>query len=100
MKTQMKIINIKDYLTIYGQKNVLYDKIKDSYLRGDQILLFIDNDTPVSSSFLNSSIGVFLDNYGLQNFKDTVKFKGAPAQFKRISTYIKDYTKIYLADSI
>jgi hypothetical protein len=64
---------------------------------GASIILEIDSDMPLSSSFLNSSIGEYLDKYGMENFKRRIKFKGNRNQFKRISDYISQYTRLHNA---
>ncbi|MFD0989109.1 STAS-like domain-containing protein [Mariniflexile jejuense] len=49
----------------------------------------------MSSSFLNTSISQFLDKYGLNSFKQTVKFKGSKNQFSRLSYYINKHSSLY-----
>ena len=45
----------------------------------------------VSSSFLNSSIGLFIENYGLDTFKSTMKCTNcSPAVAKMIRKYVKN----------
>jgi len=76
---------------------ILFDSLQNAYLNKRPIILFVDSDLSMSSSFLNSSIGMFLDKYGLSNFKETVKFRGSRNQFSRLSDYITKYNNIYLA---
>lgn len=79
------------------QGAVLFDSLQEAYLNKVSIILQIDSDSSLSSSFLNSSIGMFLDKYGLSNFKETVRFKGSKNQFSRLSDYITKYNNLYLA---
>ncbi|MDR3611257.1 MAG: DUF4325 domain-containing protein [Ignavibacteriaceae bacterium] len=41
---------------------------------GQQITLSFKDTTPTSTSFLNSSVGELLDQYGFSKFKSLVKF--------------------------
>lgn len=77
------------------QGMVLFDALQNAYLNKDSLILYVDSDLSMSSSFLNSSIGLFLDKYGLANFKQTVKFKGSKNQFSRLSDYINKYSDLY-----
>ncbi|MFD0993777.1 hypothetical protein [Tenacibaculum geojense] len=76
---------------------VLFDALQKAYLNEEQLLLYVDSDLSMSSSFLNTSIGSFLDKYGYINFKETVRFKGSKNQFLRLKSYINSYKDLYLA---
>ena len=76
---------------------VLFNLLSDAYVNKTKIILHIDSDSSISSSFLNTSIGEFLDLYGFTNFKETVKFKGNKSQFERLNNYINKYKSLYLA---
>lgn len=76
---------------------VLFDHLKNAFLSDTIMLLEVDSELTLSSSFLNSSLGAFLDDYGFANFKKTVKFKGSKTQFKRITKYLESYRDLYLA---
>lgn len=75
----------------------LFNHLKDAYCNNYVILLEVDSDLSLSSSFLNSSIATFLDNYGYDSFKRTMKFKGSKTQFERLNKYIQEYKDLYLA---
>lgn len=75
---------------------ILFNALKDAYLNKEKLVLLVGADLTMSSSFLNTSIGEFLDMYGFSNFKETVKFKGSKNQFLRLSDYIKKYEELYL----
>ena len=94
----MTTINLKNYMNTQGISNAnsLYLLLEKSFLDNEKLLLLIDNDTPVTSSFLNPSIGLFLDNYGLDGFKNTVRFRSTKTQFERFSNYVKKYNEIFL----
>lgn len=96
MKTLILKNIVKD-TSSNDQGDLLFNILRDAYLKKDSILLDVDSDLSMSSSFLNSSIGVFLDNFGLENFKRTLKFKGTKKQFIKVSDYINDYKELYIA---
>lgn len=77
------------------QGTVLFESLKVAYLSGTTVVLQVD-DLAMSSSFLNTSIGQFLENYGFDSFRKTVKFKGSKSQFLRLSNYIEKYKNLYL----
>lgn len=75
---------------------VLFQYLKKAVNSDTKIILNVDPELTLSSSFLNSSLGAFLDEYGLEKFKKHVKFKGSQSQFLRLSKYLTSYEKIYL----
>lgn len=74
---------------------LLFGALKEAWSKKERVLLHVDSDMTLSSSFLNSSIGQFLDQYGLDTFKEVVQFKGSKNQFQRIASYISSYSKVY-----
>ncbi len=95
----MKTIQLRNYINdsnIDQSANDLYMDLISNLNQQTKVLLVIDNDTSLTSSFLNSSIGQFLDNYGLITFKNLISFKGSRQQYNRIVDYINSYNKIYL----
>jgi hypothetical protein len=88
--------NIVKNTSSNDEGQVLFDSLKDAYFNGLTILLTIDSNQAMSSSFLNTSIGKFLEEYGFEQFKKTVKFKGTKSQFQKLSKYISNYKNIYL----
>lgn len=94
----MKLLILKDLVSNTGSNeegNVLFISLQTAFLNNDSFILSIDSDLSMSSSFLNTSFGYFLDMYGLANLKKTVKFKGSKNQFSRLSDYINKYTSVY-----
>lgn len=90
----MIIIRLKDFVENSSSNTEgikLFHAFKDAFNNTKQVLLSVDNDIPMSSSFLNSSVGMFIEDFGIQNFKNTVKFKGSKSQFERLSNYISRY---------
>lgn len=75
----------------------LFAYLKAAHLNKEQVLLNVDNELSLSSSFLNTSVGLFLEEYGLDNFRNTVKFKGSKPQFERLANYIQKFTNTHLS---
>ncbi len=70
---------------------VISKAIKDDKL----IILEIDSDMALSSSFLNSALGEIIDNYSLDILKSYLKIKSSRTQFDRINSYLTKYNNIY-----
>lgn len=77
-----------------GEK--LFDVILNHYNKGDEITIKLNQDSSLSSSFLNSSVGAFLESFGVQNFRNRIKIIGTKSQFERIREYIDRYSNLYL----
>ncbi|MFN5982483.1 MAG: STAS-like domain-containing protein [Fluviicola sp.] len=78
------------------QGEVLFNLMKKYFNSSESFILEVDTDLSLSSSFLNSSFGQFLDLYGLISLKKIIKIKGSKFQFQKISNYIESYNEIYL----
>ncbi len=94
----MKTLTLKNIVKDTGsneQGMILFGYLENAFLNKETLILHVDTDLSMSSSFLNSSIGQFLDKYGLDSFKQTVKYKGSKNQFSRLSGYIKKYSSLY-----
>ena len=71
--------------------NALDSAIKDD----NKVIIVVDNDSSLSSSFLNTSIGMFVEKYGIEFFKKNIKFQGSKNQFSRISNYLNKFSSVY-----
>lgn len=94
----MKTLVLKNIVTDSSsneQGMVLFKSLQNAFLNSDSLILDVDSNMSMSSSFLNSSIGLFLDKYGLNSFKKTVKFRGSKNQFSRLLDYINKYSSLY-----
>lgn len=80
-----------------GEK--LYAAMVHEYNKRDRIVLIVDNDASMSTSFLNSSVGMFLENFGFDAFKSTVQFKGTQNQFNRLLRYVEKYKQAHLSEN-
>lgn len=70
---------------------VLFEHLKAAFLSKEVITLCVENNDSLSSSFLNTSIGLYIETYGLENFKEFVKIKGNKLQFNRLVKYVSSY---------
>ena len=85
---------VPDYFSNDGGR-ALYDKMTECMNEKSVIELKFNDDMNLCSSFLNSSIGEFIENYGVDCFKSKFRFRGNKNQFKRISYYIKKHSEVY-----
>lgn len=72
MKLYIKDIVQDTYTNAAGF--VLLTVLKSHLTDGQSIILSFKDSAPTSSSFLNSSIGELLDDYGFNTFKKMIKF--------------------------
>lgn len=80
-----------------GEK--LYEAMIHEYNKGDKIVLVVDNESSMSTSFLNSSIGMFLENFGFEAFKSSFQFKGTQNQFNRLLRYVEKFKQAHLSEN-
>jgi hypothetical protein len=95
----MKTLILRDMVdnsSSVDQGMVLFHHLKNAHINNDVIILQVDSNLSLSSSFLNASVGEFLDAYGLPSFKSILKFKGSKTQFQRLNKYIQEYKDLYL----
>ena len=88
------IINIKD-ITEGTASNAsgfsVYTVMKNSLTSDNKITLSFDGVNSMSSSFLNSSVGAFIDDYGFDAFKKNVSIINyTPSTLNMIKSYLKD----------
>ena len=57
----------------------------------DLVVIKIENDAPMSSSFLNSSFGEILNIHGIKALKSFFKIETSSKQFNRLNIYIQKY---------
>lgn len=90
----MIIIRLKDFVQSSGSNpegSKVFNALNDAYLKTGSVLLKVDSDMPLNSSFLNSSIGFFIEKYGIDGFRKTVKFQGSKTQYERLTSYISRF---------
>lgn len=71
---------------------VVYNILKDAIDRDEKIIIDMQDIISVPTMFMNTSFGVFIDNYGADKLKKTISFRNIlKSQAERIQTYIKEY---------
>lgn len=60
--------------------------------KNERIILTIDKNISFSTSFLNSSIGQYIDEYGFDNYRRKIAYKCTKQQFNIINSYIEKFT--------
>jgi len=92
MKTQTIIVNQVTQSTLSNIDGYsLKTRIDNVLTTGSSVLLSFDDVITISSSFLNSSIGELIDQYGFEILKDRVKITNyTPSIAKAIRNYISD----------
>ena len=80
--------------TSTNQDGVLFfDFLKNNALN-DQVVINVPGHLTLSSSFLNSSVGKFIDIFGLDKFKENVKISTNKNVFIQFKNYIESYNDL------
>lgn len=90
---QLKSIVLNTDTNVEGIK--LYCIIVSSLKQGNPFVLEIEDDMPLTSSFLNSSLGNIIDEYGYSVLKSHLKLKCNKNQLDRVRKYLFKYNEIY-----
>lgn len=92
MKTETIIISQVAQSTLSNVDGYTLKARIDSVLStGSSVILSFDSVVTISSSFLNSSIGEIIDQYGFEILRDRVKITNyTPSIAKAIKNYISD----------
>ncbi|MDI5894139.1 STAS-like domain-containing protein [Flavobacterium algoritolerans] len=93
--TQISVKNIVSNTETNVEGIKLYCVLDKSLKEKHIITLEIENDMQLTSSFLNSSLGNIIDNYGFNILKSNLKLKCSKAQYNRLSSYLYKYNDIY-----
>lgn len=94
---QLVLSNVVQSYSSNDDGLVLYNELEKHAATDEEIMLVVANEVAFSSSFLNSSIGLFLEKYGIETFRKKIKFKGNRNQFERLGQYIKNFEKAHLS---
>lgn len=93
MKTS-KLINLQTITNSTSTNqdgDLLFDYLANNAVKSTVVLKIPSNST-LSSSFLNSSIGKFIDVFGLDIFKSNIQIKSTQNIFNQLKKYIGRYT--------
>ncbi len=94
----MKLItlnNIVDNCSSNVEGVKFFNALDNAFKVDNKVIIVVDNNSSLSSSFLNSSIGMFVEKYGIDFFKENIKFQGSKNQFTRISNYLNKFSSLY-----
>ena len=92
---QINLMDIVEGTATNVQGCILRYQLEKHIQNEDKVILSLMEATPLSSSFLNSSLGELIDNYGYEkianslSFKNVTKFNGAT--LKKYFEYHKNY---------
>lgn len=92
-----KKINLSDISKSYSTNSdgmLLYDFMVKVITAKQHVILVIENDTAMSSSFLNSSFGEFIENFGISSLRQFFKIETSKTQFTRLKSYINKYLQL------
>lgn len=78
------------------QGDILYNHLVEALNKKESVKIIIDNGMSLSSSFLNSSFGRYLETHGFETFRQNIRFVTTKNQFSRIKKYISLYKELYL----
>jgi STAS-like domain of unknown function (DUF4325) len=68
----------------------LFANIDKILSTNQKVRLSLDDCTPFSTSFLNSSIGNLIDKYGIDKFKSLIVYSQIkPSQIKKLKSYLE-----------
>lgn len=99
-RNPIMLITLKDIVSDSSSNlagKILFSELEKGIEFKEDLIVIVENDALLSSSFLNSSIGEFLDKYGVDTFKNKVKIKGTRTQFNRIVDYLNKYSQLSIA---
>lgn len=74
--------------------NVLYAFLIKNAVNS-QVVLNIHGNFILSTSFLNSSFGRYINDYGIELFKNNIKIQTNINTFSRLKDYINVYSQLY-----
>ena len=97
MKTQTKILlsSIVSNTDTNTEGIKLFCVISKAIKDNDLLIIEIDSNMSLTSSFLNSALGEIIDNYSLDILKSSLKIVSSKTQFDRINSYLTKYNNIY-----
>lgn len=90
---KMNLTSIVSGTTTNTDALPFFYEMEKSFSNGEKLIVSLDNSSTMSSSFLNSSIGEFIDKYGLDGLQKTLSFVNyTSSQIDYIKKYV-DYYK-------
>jgi hypothetical protein len=93
MMTKINLLDITPRTSINIEGDIFYNFLKDNAIN-DTVVIYIPGNLAISSSFLNSSIGKFIDIFGMDKFRSNVKISSNKNIFVQIKKYVDFYNDI------
>lgn len=94
----MKTYNLTDIVqgtSTNTAGEALYVVLENAILNKEKVRVSLIDATPFSTSFMNSSIGAIIENYGIEHFREFVAFVGyTKSQASIIKNYIQIIKKV------
>lgn len=89
------INNIVDSTYTNAQGYKLYVTLLPFFINNERVDLSFVDLTPMSSSFLNSSLGALIEEFGLEQFKNTIRpVEITKSHAEVLSKYIKSIAEV------
>ena len=76
------------------QGDFLYENLVMAFQKRKKVLLQFDKHSIITPTYLNCSIGKFIDVYGVKELKETLHIKGSERNINVFKQYVKDYLEI------
>lgn len=87
-KLDIKLTDVVSGTSTNADGCTLYFAIDKIINANNTVCIDLIDATPLSSSFLNSSIGELIDKYGIDKTKQSISYKNAtPSMFNNIKNY-------------
>lgn len=93
MLTKINITSITTNTSTNQDGDLFYDFLKNNAVQ-NQVVISIPGHLNLSSSFLNSSIGKFIDVFGFDKFRSNIKISCNQNIFSQIKKYVDYYNDL------
>lgn len=89
----IKLTQITPKTSTNQDGNLFFDFLINNAVN-DTVIIEIDGHLTLSSSFLNSSVGKYIDIFGINKFKENVKISCNKNIFNQFKRYIQMYNDL------
>ncbi|ASV30636.1 STAS-like domain-containing protein [Maribacter cobaltidurans] len=93
MTRKTNILSITSNTSTNLDGDLFFDFLKDNAVN-DTVIVSIPGHVNLSSSFLNSSFGKYIDVFGMSKFKQNIKVSCNQSIFKQIKKYVDFYSDL------
>lgn len=74
--------------------DLFYDFLSNNAV-SNAVIIKIDGNLTLSTSFLNSSFGRFINIFGIDLFKSNIKIKSNSNTYNRLKLYVDTYSELH-----